>query len=414
MDRNLNPSTVRRRRARQWAIAAMGVLLLFIGWRALPDLLRPSLKRSGIRTAQVVRGPLEASIQASGTVVPAFEKVVSSPVDTQILRILKQPGELVRKGETILELDTSNSRLEYDRLIDQVSRKSVEQDQLRAELAQEISELERQRETRQLDFELLTYRQQQQQRLHDEGLTSEEALRQAKVEVRKAEVELRYIESAVEQSERITDARLAALKLDLAILIKERDQAQHRLDSATTRSDVDGVLTWIVEDPGVTVQRGDTLARIADLESFRVEATVSDAYASRLAVGQRVMVKVDEVFEPGRLSSIFPSVESGAVRFLVELDDPSQQALRPNLRVDVSVVTDSLNDVLQVRKGPFAQSGPDQKVFVLRGDRAVRTEARFGVSGSEHFEIVNGVDEGGEIIISNMKDYMHLQEVKIK
>lgn len=134
MDHELEPSYRRRRRGRRlaWGIASAGlivaVLLLLPGW------LRPAVNRDRLRTAKVERGPVEGGIEASGTVIPAFESVLSSPVEARVERILKRPGDPVRTGEEILRLDTSAARLEVEKLDDQLARKLNEKEQLRLSL----------------------------------------------------------------------------------------------------------------------------------------------------------------------------------------------------------------------------------------------------------------------------------------
>src|SRR5262249_26482154 len=136
---------------------------------------------------------------------------------------------------------------------------------------------------------------------------------------------------------RTTAAQLAGLALERQTLGKERDEARHQLDLATTRSDQSGVLTWVVPEEGATVRRGDVLARIADLGSFRVEATVSDLHAGELAAGLPVRVKVDGGDLPGRVAAVQPAIENGTVRFTVDLADPGDDRLRDRLRADRSV-----------------------------------------------------------------------------
>ena len=116
----------------------------------------------------------------------------------------------------------------------------------------------------------------------------------------------------------------------------------------------------------------------------------------------------------GRLAAIDPTIENGAVKFHVDLDDARNPKLRNNLRVDVLVVTDSRASTLRLRKGPFAQGEGTESVFVVQGDQAVRRPVRLGLSGYDHFEVLDGLDEGEEVILSNMQDYQHLERVNFK
>lgn len=415
MDRELDASFRRQQIWRRvgWTGGSLAlvaaVLLLLPGW------LRPSLERDRLRVGTVDRGPVEGVVEASGTVIPAFEGVLSSPVEARVEKILKRPGEVVKAGEEILRLDTSASRLSFERLQDQLSKKGNEQLQARLALEKQLSDLNGRIESGRLDAEAAQYRAEQNGKLRESGLVSEQTLRAAEVEAKKAKIELSQLEQSVRDARRSTEAQLQGLDLDLAILRKELDEARRQLDLATTRSDRSGVLTWVVPQEGATIQRGAVIARIADLDSYRVEATASDIHAASLRPGLPVRVVLDhKPLVGGRLSQIYPTIENGAVKLAAELDDPRHPGLRNNLGVDVLVVTGSRPDALRIPKGPFLQGGVIQKVFVVQGDRAVRRDVRLGVSGYDHSEVLEGLAEGDEIILSDMKDYLHLEQVKIE
>src|SRR5262245_16594609 len=129
MDRELDASYRYRRLGRRhaWGLGAAAlfaaILVLLPGW------LRPAVARAEIRTGRVDRGPVEGIVEASGVVIPAFESVLSSPIDARVEKVLKRPGEMVRAGEEILRLDTSASRLELEKIDDQLAKKANEQRQ---------------------------------------------------------------------------------------------------------------------------------------------------------------------------------------------------------------------------------------------------------------------------------------------
>lgn len=414
MDRELDQSFQRRRIGRRlaWGAASLGlfgaVLVLLPGW------LRPSLERDRIRTGRVDRGPIEGIVEASGTVIPAFEGVLSSPVDARVEKILKRPGETVRAGEEILRLDTSQSRLALETIEDSLAKKVNEQEQIRLALDKSLRDLRGRIDSTRLDAEAAEYRAEQNRKLNKEGLVSEQNLKASETEAKKARIELSQLEESVEDERRAAQARVQGLGLDLQTLYKERAVALRRLELATTRSDRAGVLTWVIPQEGATIRTGEVLARIADLDSFRVEATVSDVHSSRLAPGLPVRVMIDGQPLGGRLANIYPTIENGAVKFAADLDDARHPKLRNNLRADVLVVTASRAGALRVPKGPFAQGVAAEPVFVVEGDRAVRRNVRFGVTGYDHYEVLAGLAEGEEVILSDMSDYVHLEQVSLR
>ncbi len=417
MDRELEVSVQRRRIGRRvaWGIGGLGliaaVLLLLPGW------LRPSIERDRIRTGRVDRGPVEGIVEASGTVIPAFESVMSSPVEARIERIFKRPGEAVRAGEEILRLDTSASRLALETIEDNLARKINEQEQVRLGLEKSLNDLRGSIETGRLDAEAFEYRADQNRKLRVDGLVSEQTLRASETEAKKARIALSQLEAAVDGEQRTARARLAGLNLDLDTLRREQGQARRQLDLATTRSDRAGIVTWVVPQEGATVRTGEVIARIADLDSYRVEATVSDVHSSRLAAGLPVKVMIDGQPLTGRVANVYPTIENGIVKLAVDLDDARNSKLRNNLRADVLVITASRASTLRVPKGPFSRGGEVEPVFVIQGrggSLAVRRNVRFGASGYDRVEVLDGLAEGDEVILSDMSDYIHLTQVDIQ
>ena len=414
MDRELDLGFRRKRMARR-AVFGSGVML--VGWAVffeLPHWLRPSVERSRLRTAVVERGVVEATVNASGTVVAAFEKVISSPVEARVLHVLKRPGAVLRRGDAILELDVSASRLDLERLDQRLSQKLNEKDQLHLQLEEDRRDLASRIELKKLDQQILDYRAEQSRKLSGEGLISDTALRQAEVEASKGRIEISQLVESVATARGKTEARLAGIQMEVSIFEKERAEAARQLELATTRADRDGVLTWAVPEEGATVHRGDVVARIADLTTFKVHATVSDVHASRLRPGLSVKVRLDDLELPGVLSSVDPTIENGTIKFNVDLQNGSHPKLRNNLRVDVLIVTGRRENALRLPRGPFAEGEGRQEVFVLRGGRGHRTTARFGLSGFDHLEVADGLEAGDEVVISDMKEYLHLAEIDLR
>jgi HlyD family secretion protein len=415
MDRPLDTGFARRQRAKRLAVGAGLVLGLVALVGAVPRLVRPTLDRSEIRTARVETGPVEATLDASGIVVPEFEHVLSSPIDARVLRVLRKPGDPIEPGQTILDLDASESRLAYDKLVERAELKRNEVRQKRLALARTLADLKGQAAVAAIDVKAFHVKLAQVQQLHDAGLSSEDQLRQAQVDLEKAEVRLASVNESIANAESANGAELEGLALEARMLDKEQALSARELDLATTKADRGGVLTWVVTEEGASVRKGDVLARIADLRTFRVQATLSDVHAQRVAVGMPARVRLSETASlDGTVASILPTIKDGVMTLYVALDDKSSPLLRANLRVDVFVVADRRASALRVRRGPFATAAGRQDVFVVRGDKAVRTSVRLGLASFEYVEVAEGLFPGDEVIVSDMKEYAHLDEVRLR
>jgi HlyD family secretion protein len=415
MDRPLDPQFLKQQLQKRYLRvgligAAVVTLLLWIpGW------ITPSVSKSRIRTAKVETGPMAATISASGAVVPEFEQVISSPIDTRVLRILKTAGAAIQKGQPILELDVSEASLALTKLDEQLSLKENRQAQLRIDLDKTLNDLSSQLQIKKLRIEYLKTKVEQEEKLFQIGGSSKEQVRQSKLELEIAHLELAQLERSIANSQQSLQNQLAGVTLETKITRGERDEAARQLELAMTKADRDGVLTWVVPQAGVTIRQGEVIAKIADLNAFRVEATVSDVHAARLAAGLPVNVKIDEETHlAGVIASVLPAIQNGIVTFHVALDDKTNRRLRANLRVDVHVITAAKEKTLRLKRGPFVTGEGEHDVFVIRDGVAVRMPVRIGLASFDHLEVVEGLREGEEVIISDMRDFIHMKEVKVK
>src|SRR5215212_11569753 len=126
MDREIGQDIQRRRIMRRVLVAVIAVAAAGFCLAATVEWLRPSVDRDEMQTAKVGRGSVEATLQASGTVVPLVEQVVSSPVEARVLRIGRRAGAPVHAGDELLTLDTAATRLDAERLGDRVSSEQSE------------------------------------------------------------------------------------------------------------------------------------------------------------------------------------------------------------------------------------------------------------------------------------------------
>jgi HlyD family secretion protein len=413
MDREIAPEVRKRQVTKRVIAVIVAVAALAFFFAASMQWLRPSVDRRDIRIARVERGAVEATLQANGTIVPLVERVVSSPVEARVLRVEHRAGDRVKAGDELIALDTAGSQLDAARLNERVAQKESETTQLRLRLDETLASLRAQIEQRKLDSEILHYNADQKATLSKEGLTAAGEARAAATAAKKSDIEVRQLQEQLIRTQRANAAQLAAAERDLAIARREETESRRQLEMAMMRADRDGVLTWMISEAGATVRRGDVLARIADLSSYRVVATISDIHAARLSSGMRARVKLDDAVIGATIESVDPRIESGVVRFYLTLDQPAHGKLRNNLRADVFVISDRKSNALVVRRGSLGRVDPNH-AYIVRGDLIVREPVRFGLGGDETVEILDGALEGDQLVISDMSEHRDIRELRLK
>lgn len=413
MDRPLDAAFVRRRFQRRGVLFVVLISIVAFGFTWAPRLLRPSISRDQIRIARVKRGAVEAVISATGIVVPEVERVLSTPVDARVVRILKRPGATVTEGEPIVELDLSAAKLAVDRLDQNLALKRNQQERARLELESRLATIDNQQRAKELQLRLQESQLKRRKDLREQRLISAEDLQQAELAAAQAAIELKQMQDDAAHARQTTRAELEGMELELATLGKERAEAARQLSLATTRTDRGGVVTWTVTEEGASVRSGEAVARIADLSTFRVDASVSDVHAKRLAAGLPATIRIGDDALKGTVSSVLPAVRDGILTFTVALENSSSAILRPNLRVDVHVAVGRRSNVLTLSRGPAIEGEGDRHLFVVRGSRAEKVPVRIGLMGFDVCE-VEGLAENDEVVVSDMRAYDHLSEVRLE
>lgn len=415
MDRVLSTTTQRRRQLRRWLLGLGALAGLLLAGFALRRVVQPSLRRGDILTAPVETGDVDASLTAAGTVIPGREAVITSPIPSTIRRVALAVGARVQPGQTILELDKELATSSLAKLSDEQLRNQNKNSQLQLTLERSLTDLKALQQAQGLKVSSLQSTLRDEKRLLDIGGGTAEAVRQAELNLRVASLE------AARLRHQLANQHLASLadrrELGYTVSMQQRSIAElaTKLRQADISSQLPGVLTWVNDNLGATVQAGDALARVADLSRFRVRATLSDAYADQLHPGDAVLVRLGPGTDlRGTVASISPAVDKGVVTFYATLQHDHHPALRANLRADVFVITRAHRGGLRVKNGPFYQGGQEQPVFVLAGGRAVRRVVRFGDSNPDYVQVLSGLRAREELVVSDTKAFVDTPELRVE
>lgn len=413
MDKELAPAQIRKRRLLVLIKIVTVIVLLILILILFRSLLNPGLKRSRLQTAYAELGTIEGTITASGVVIPEAEQALVSPFPSRIDSLYKKAGDHIQQGEPILKLNNEMVLLSYRKQQDEYELTQNRQLQLQLSMERELIDLNTQLEIMKLQVKSCESRLEAQELIFNTGGGARANLDQAGLELDIARLQQSQLEQRINNQRQSLTADLKELELQLSIQSNRLLELETQLELAKARSMLTGVITWVRDEIGISVNSGEVIARIADLERFKVEARISDIHASRLQVRNPVRVRVGEQDLNGFISSIKPAVESGVITFLVELDNKSHPALRSNMRVDVYVIIASKQEVVRIKNGPFLNGSGRQEIFVISGRKAIRRSVLVGLNNFDYAEIETGLKPGEEVIISDTESYRHRREIII-
>lgn len=414
MDRTIDTKTVNRRKRKKiitWVLIALGVALaVWFGLR----LLAPSADEDTLRFATVERGEVVNTINATALVLPAFEEQLNSPVATTVDEVLLTAGTEVEAGELLMILDRDYVQLQLDGRRDQLAVKENSIGLLGLEYERDLQELTYDAEIKKLELAAARAQLADARRLLKIGGATQEEVESAELAVKISELESKKLDNQLSYSRNSLAGRKRALQLEVGMEEKEVSQLRRRLNETEVRAPRAGVITWVNENIGEQVVEGTALVRIADLGRYKVEGSASDRYADQLTVGLPVEMRTSTSRLPGTVTAILPEVTDNLVRFRVELDDPSHPDLRPNLRAELYVITNRVDDVLRVKNGPAFRGGRRQSVFVVNDGVATRKDVGIGMRNGDFVEITAGLRAGDRIIISDSEELERVTAFKLE
>lgn len=399
-------------------IAAVAVAILLIVALALPAILRWSradraVDASSIRYATVVRGDLVRDLSVQARVVASLSPTLFS-AGQGIVSLKTRPGSTVRAGDVLATVDSK----ELTAALDQAQSQLLT---ARAELArQKIAARQTQLRTRQ-QVELLTLRLaaakrqlQRVQRTYDEGLSNKADYEAAQDDVRVAEMELEQARGEVALSTENLGFELATREQQVRRQESVTGELQKRVDGLTIRAPFDGMVAAVAVQDRDAVSANQPVLTVVNLSSLELEIGLPEEYANETAIGTPAVVSVSGRNYAGRVTAISPEVVNSQVLATVAFDGEKPEGLKQNQRLTTRLEFESKRNVLKVARGAFLETDGGRTAFVVDGKMTTRRSIQTGASSVGEVEIVNGLQEGERIVVSDISGFGRARNVMLR
>lgn len=415
MDREIPKEVLKKERNRRilkyGGIGGGCIALILI----LFSLMRSSVKEKDLVFSEVSKGTIEVSVSASGKVVPAFEEIINSPINTRILEVYKKGGDSVNIGTPILKLDLQSAKTEYNKLLDEEQMKRYQLEQLKVNNSTYLSDLEMKVKVAEMKLNRMKVELRNERYLDSLGSGTMDRVHQAELNFETGKLELEQLHQQLTNERKVKAADLKVKQLEYEIFLKGLAETKRTLDEAQIRSPRKAILTYINNQIGAQVNEGSRIAVISDLSHFKVEGEIADTYGDRVAAGGKAVVKIGSEKLEGQVSSVTPLSKNGVISFTVQLENDSNRRLRSGLKTDVYVMNAVKEDVLRIANSSYYVGRGDYQLFVLDGsDELVKRKVRLGDSNFEYVEVVSGLQPGDRVVISDMSQYKNKNKLKLR
>ncbi|MDQ3667099.1 MAG: HlyD family efflux transporter periplasmic adaptor subunit [Acidobacteriota bacterium] len=376
----------------------------------------PTVDRSTVVIDTVKRGPMVRQVRGIGTLVPQLTRWVPAPADGRLERILVEPGVEVSTGTVIFEL--SNPQMEQQAIDAEFQMKAAQADQQNLKVRLESDGMTQQSAIASINAE---YSQAKMQLETDEvlgkqGLVPLILLRVARVRVQDLANRLKVEQQRLAISGKAIKAQMNAQQARIDQLAALAALKRTQVDALKVRAGTNGVLQQVSVQVGQQMTPGFNMARVADPASLKAELRIAETQIKDVRLGQPVEVDTRNGIIQARVSRIDPAAREGTFTVDAELIGPLPASARPDLSVDGTIELERLDSVLNVGRPAFGQGQQTVGIFKLSpdGQEATRTQVVLGRSSVSTIEIVSGLSEGDQVILSDTSAWDNYNQIRVR
>lgn len=412
-DIQLDPGKVRMRRL--WKA---GALLLILGGLSTYAMMNAgtagySVDGERLRRAVVSRDDLLRDIRVRGKIVAGNAPVLYSSVNG-IVKLHVKAGDRVGKGELLLALESPELSNELKQQGAMLDRAKVDYENSKLETRRSQMQLAQTLELKEVDFKAAEREKDRAKLSFGMQVLSEMEYEKSRDTLAKAEVEFRHARQQYELNKETLSFNLRTQELEVQRQSLVVEELQRRVDELKVRAPVSGVVGNLLVTERQQVAGNTPLLTVVDLSAYEAELEVPESYADELGPGMDVEIEIGTEKLKGRLSSLSPEVENRQVKARVVFENTASTRLRQNQRLNARILLEKIPQALIVSAGPFLQSGGGHIAYRIEDDMAYKTPIKTTAGSAAYVQILDGLKEGDEIVISSLEIFKETDQVFIR
>ncbi len=376
----------------------------------------PSVERETMWIGEVERGPMLRQVRGHGTLVPIDIRWIPAATSGRVERILVLPGAEVGPDDVLLELSNPDVERETLDARSAIRRAEAEMESLRVNLLSQ--QLNHQATAAAVESDCLQaqLRAEADRELADKGLISAINLKISEAVATSMATRREIEEKRLDMTAQANAAQLEAKQAEVEqqrVLTRLREE---RFLSLQVRAGLLGVVQAIPVEEGQQVTPGTNLARVAEPTRLKAELRVPATQARDVQVGQVVEIDTRNGIVPGEVTRIDPAVREGTVLVDVALVGALPQGARPDMNIDGAIEIERLQDVLYTGRPAFGQEHGTVGLFRIEPDgvHASRASVKLGRSSVNTIEIVEGLSEGDQVVLSDTSRWDDYDRIRLK
>jgi HlyD family secretion protein len=420
MDIQRPASVARQKKLRRILFAVAGVLVIGLVSVVLGQLkpAAPTVDRATVWVDTVKRGSMLRQVRGLGTLLPVDEARRWIPASTQgrVERIVLRPGAIVTTDMVILELSDPTAQQQLLDAEQQLRAAEADYASLEAKLETERLNQRSTAATVEAEYHQAQLEKEVNEDLAKDGLVSKLVLKQSTVLAESLDTRNRLEKERLRVAEENVKQQLLSAKAKIDQLRSLYELRRSQVDLLRVRAGMKGVLEQVPVDVGQQVAPGTNLARVTDPTRLKAELRIPETQARDVTIGQMAQVDTRNGIIAGKVTRIDPAAQNGTVTVDIGLEGELPRGARPDLSVDGTIELERLDNVLYVGRPAFGQEQSTVGLFKLDTvtGEAGRTQVQLGRTSVNTIEILGGLAENDQVVLSDMSAWDQFNRIRLR
>ena len=395
--------------------AIVGAVVITLGLSQLKP-APPSVEGAALWLDTVQHGQLIRQVTGPGTLVPEQIRIIPAVTAGRVEEVYLRPGAQVEPGTRLLRLtnpDVELNLLESERQLTQARTQLVNLTVL-LQTNQLVQEGAVAQTRTQFAAAERTWRNNQE--LYEKNLITRTDYETSQEQYEELQARLALEQQQLDLMKSTVDEQLGAQRLDVQRLEQIVAFQRTQLESMNVVAGTQGVLQMLDLEVGQYVQSGFELARVVQPGRLKAEVRIPETQAAEVLIGQTAHVDTRNGIVTGRVVRIDPAAQQATVGVDIELPDSLPPGARPDLQVDARIEINRLDDVLFVGRPQYGNANSSTTLFKLEpgGREATRVTVRFGQSSVNEIVVLQGLQEGDVVILSEMSQQESYDRIRLR
>ncbi len=380
----------------------LGLIVVTFGLSRLKPAV-PSIERSTVWIDTVKQGPMVRQVRGLGTLVPEEIRWIAARTEGRVDKIIVRPGAHVDPDTILLELTSPEVEQAARDAELQFKAAEAELTTLRATLQRELLEQESSAARVHSEFQQAKMEAETNDNLSKNGLVADLTHKTSKIKAEDLSSRDAIEQKRWDFAKNNIEPQIASKQAAVDQVKANAELKKSQMEQLKVRADFTGVLQQLPVEVGQRVAPGTNLARVADPTKLKAEVKIAETQAKDIQIGQPASIDTRNGVVAGHVTRVDPAVEQGTVKVDVALEGELPKGARPDLSVDGTIELERLDNVIYVGRPAFGQENNTVGIFKLVAgtSEATRTPVKLGRSSVNTIEIINGLQPGDQVILSD-------------